>query len=89
MAHTRSALKRNRQAKKATVRNRAAKASIKTALKKTLAAIEAGDRAKATAEFRLATQILDKAARDRTIHPNEANRRKSRIQKRISAIKAK
>jgi small subunit ribosomal protein S20 len=89
MAHTHSALKRNRQAKKRTVRNRSAKASIKTALKKTMAAIEAGDAAKATAEFRLATQILDKAARNRTIHPNEADRRKSRIQRKISAIAKK
>ena len=89
MAHTNSALKRNRQAKKRTLRNRATKASVRTALKKTMAAIEAGDAAKATAEFRLASQILDKAARARTIHPNEADRRKSRIQRKITAIAKK
>ena len=89
MAHTNSALKRNRQAKKRTLRNRASKATIKTALKKTMAAIEAGDAVKATAEFRLATQVMDKAARNRTIHPNEADRRKSRIQRKISAIAKK
>ena len=89
MAHTNTAEKRNRQAKKRTLRNRATKATVKTALKKTMAAIEAGDAAKATAEFRLASQILDKAASRRTIHPNEADRRKSRIQKKISAIAKK
>jgi len=89
MAHTHSAAKRNRQAKKRTLRNRMSKAEVKTALKKTMAAIAAGDAAKARAEFRLATQCLDKAARARTIHPNEASRRKSRIEKRISAIAKK
>lgn len=89
MAHTNSALKRNRQAKKRTLRNRSSKATIRTALKKTMAAIEAGDAAKARAEFRLATQCLDKAARNRTIHPNEASRRKSRLERKIAAIAKK
>jgi small subunit ribosomal protein S20 len=89
MAHTHSAEKRNRQAKKRTLRNRSAKATIRTALKKTMAAIEAGDAAKARAEFRLATQCLDKAARNRTIHPNEASRRKSRLERKIAAIAKK
>ena len=87
MAHTNSALKRNRQAKKATLRNRVAKSTIRTWLKKTRAAIEAGDGAKAREAFRLATQALDKAAKNRTIHPNEAARRKSRIAKSIAALK--
>ena len=89
MAHTRSAEKRARQAKKQTVRNRAAKSGIRTILKRTQAAIDAGDAAKAGAEFRLAMQVLDKAAMNRTIHPNEAARRKSRISKRIAAIARK
>jgi small subunit ribosomal protein S20 len=87
MAHTNSALKRARQTKKRTVRNRASKSMLKTAIKKTLDAIAAGDAAKARAEFRLATQRLDKAARSRTIHPNEAARRKSRLALRIAAMK--
>ena len=86
MAHTKSALKRNRQAKKATVRNRAAKSLIKTWLKKTRAAIDAGDAPKALEAFRHATQALDKAAKSRTIHPNEAARRKSRLARGIAAI---
>ena len=87
MAHTNSAEKRMRQAKKRTLRNRAAKSTLKTAIKKTLEAIAAGDAAKARAEFRLATQRLDKAARSRTIHPNEAARRKSRLARKIAALK--
>jgi len=87
MAHTKSALKRHRQSEKANLRNRISKATIKTLLKRTMAAIEAGDIAKARAEFRLATQQLDKAAKNRTIHPNEASRRKSRISRKIDAIK--
>jgi small subunit ribosomal protein S20 len=87
MAHTKSAAKRARQAVKRTLRNRVAKSILKTAIKKTMAAIEAGDAAKARVEFRLATRTLDKAARARTIHPNEAARRKSRIAKKIAAMK--
>jgi small subunit ribosomal protein S20 len=89
MAHTNSALKRARQAEKRTLRNRATKAIVRTLMKRTLAAIAAGDAAKATAEFRLATQSLDKAARARTIHPNEAARRKSRLARKIAAIAKK
>ena len=89
MAHTNSALKRARQARKRTIRNRAAKSGIRTILKRTQTAIDAGDAAKAAAEFRLATQILDKAAGRHTIHPNEAARRKSRMGKRIAALAAK
>jgi len=89
MAHTNSALKRNRQAKKATLRNRAARSVVKTWLKKTRTAIDAGDAPKALEAFRRATQALDKAARLRTIHPNEAARRKSRLAKSIAAIAKK
>lgn len=87
MAHTNSAEKRMRQAKKRTLRNRAAKSGLKTAMKKTLEAIAAGDGTKARAAFRIATQCLDKAARNRTIHPNEAARRKSRLARRIATLK--
>ncbi len=88
MAHTKSALKRARQAKKRTLRNRISKSEIRTLLKRTMKAIEAGDGAKARSEFRLASRGLDKAARHRAIHPNEAARRKSRLAKRIAALKA-
>ncbi|MCK6479590.1 MAG: 30S ribosomal protein S20 [Planctomycetaceae bacterium] len=87
MAHTKSALKRHRQSEKRNLRNRIAKSSVKSQIKKTLAAIEAGDLAMAKEAFRLATQQLDKAAKNRTIHPNEASRRKSRIARRIAALK--
>ncbi|HEU4394546.1 MAG TPA: 30S ribosomal protein S20 [Planctomycetota bacterium] len=89
MAHTNSARKRARQAEKRTLRNRAARSIMKTWLKKTQAAIDAGDAAGAAKAFVGATQALDKAAKIRTIHPNEASRRKSRLAKRIAAIAKK
>lgn len=89
MAHSNSAEKRNRQTQKRTLRNRITKSAVKTHLKRTMKAIEDGDAAKAEAEFRLATQQLDKAARNRTIHPNEAARRKSRIARKIAGIARK
>ena len=89
MAHTNSALKRQRQAVKRTLRNRISKAEVKTLLKRTMKAIEEKDAAKAQSEFRLASQSLDKAAKLRAIHPNEASRRKSRLARKIVAIAAK
>ena len=87
MAHTNSAEKRNRQAQKRTLRNRVAKAELRTILKRTMKAIESGDGAKARTEFRLATRSLDKCAKRRAIHPNEAARRKSRIARKIASLK--
>lgn len=89
MAHSKSAEKRNRQTIKRTVRNRTARSELRTLLKKTLTAIESGDATKAQAAFQAATRRLDKAARNRTIHPNEASRRKSRLAKRVAALSAK
>ena len=87
MADSKSALKRHRQSEKRNLRNRISKATVRTHIKKTLAAIEAGDLEGAKKAFRLATQHLDKAAKNRAIHPNEASRRKSRIAKKIDTIK--
>jgi small subunit ribosomal protein S20 len=87
MAHSRSAEKRNRQTEKRTLKNRAVKSALRTAIKRTMEAIASGDAAKARAEFRVATQRLDKAAKVHTIHRNEAARRKSRIAKKIAALK--
>ncbi|MHC4922544.1 MAG: 30S ribosomal protein S20 [Planctomycetota bacterium] len=86
MAHSNSAEKRIRQNEKARIRNRGVKSAIRSQLKKTDDAIASGDTAAAKAEFKVATKRLDKAAKNRVIHPNEADRRKSRIAKRIAKL---
>lgn len=86
MANHKSSIKRARQTIVRTERNRAAKSRIKTLRKKTLSAVEAGDKesaAKASAEF---SSLVDKAAKRRIIHPNKAANLKSKTSKALAAL---
>jgi small subunit ribosomal protein S20 len=70
-----SAKKNMRKTRAATVRNRAQRSALRTALKKAKAT-------DATPEVqKLATQLLDRAARKGLIHRNAAARQKSRMNK--------
>jgi small subunit ribosomal protein S20 len=70
-----SAKKNMRKSRAATVRNRAQRSALRTALKKANAP-------GATAEVKLeATKLLDRAARKGLIHRNTAARRKSHMSK--------
>jgi small subunit ribosomal protein S20 len=70
-----SAKKNMRKTRAATVRNRAQRSALRTALKKANAA-------GATAEVKLqAVRLLDRAARKGIIHKNAAGRHKSRLAK--------
>jgi small subunit ribosomal protein S20 len=70
-----SAKKNMRKTRTATVRNRAQRSALRTALKKAKAA-------GATAELKLqAVKLLDRAARKGLIHRNNAARHKSRLAK--------
>ncbi len=88
MPNTQQAKKRMRQDDKRRARNRARKSEVKTYTRKVLTAIEEGSAAAAQEEFRLLQVKADKAAKTGSIHPNKAARRKSRLQKRINALKA-
>jgi small subunit ribosomal protein S20 len=62
-----------RKSRAATVRNRAQRSALRTALKK-------AEAPGASAEVKLvATKLLDRAARKGLIHPNNAARNKSRL----------
>jgi small subunit ribosomal protein S20 len=78
MPHTSSAKKRLRQTEKRTLHNRAIKKSIKTQIKRVLAAKDAPIEQLQT-EYKLAAKKLDKAAAKRVIHPNLAARKKSQL----------
>jgi len=74
-----SAKKNMRKTRAATVRNRAQRSALRTALKKARAP-------EATAEERLtATSLLDRAARKGLIHRNAAARKKSKLAKQAAA----
>jgi len=78
MANHASAEKRNRQRIKRTARNRAAKSSLRTALKKARGVVKQ-DPAGAIASVRTASSELDKAATRGVIPAKRASRLKSRL----------
>jgi small subunit ribosomal protein S20 len=88
VANIKSQIKRNRQNEKARLRNKAVKSSLKTAIRKFHAAVEAGDTAAADALMRDASRKLDKAVSKGVIHKNQAANRKSAIAKRQDTLAA-
>lgn len=88
MAHSISAKKRVRQNARRRARNRARKEVLKDAIKTFTAAISGGDVNKAETELRSATRRIDKVAAKGTIHKNTAARKRSRLAKRLNALRA-
>jgi small subunit ribosomal protein S20 len=68
-------------------RNQAVKSRLKTLRTKALAAVST-DVAASEDAVKLALKAFDSAATKGIIHPNTANRRKSRLMKRVNAAKA-
>lgn len=85
MPNTASAAKQMRQSRKRRSRNRAAKSTIKTLTRRLLQAIESGNREASLAALSRVESALDKAAKKKILHPNNASRKKSRIARRFHA----
>lgn len=79
MANIKSAKKRILVAQTKTERNKAIKSGVKTAIKKVYAAIEAGDKAAASAALVAATSEIDTATSKGVYHKNNASRKVSRL----------
>jgi small subunit ribosomal protein S20 len=79
MANHPSAQKRNRQRIKRTLRNKGAKSTLRTTLKKARTAIAAGE-AGAAADVKAASTALARAASKGVIHKKAASRSTARIQ---------
>lgn len=78
MANHASAVKRNRQRLKKTARNRAAKSTLRTELKKVRANVKAGSTAAAD-QVKAAASALDRAASKGVIPAKRASRVKGRL----------
>lgn len=89
MAHSLSAKKRIRQNDKKRTTNRARKSQVKTQIKRFEAAMGAGDADTAGTELKAVVKKLDKIASTSTMHKKTAARKKSRLTKRLNALKAK
>lgn len=88
MPNTKSAKKRLRQNAKRRSHNRMIRSSMRTQMRKVRERLEAADAAGAETEMRLATKKLDQAAAKNVIHKNAAARLKSRLARRLHALKA-
>jgi len=88
VAHSLSAKKRIKQNAKQRTTNRARKSQVKTEIKHFEAALEKGDAEAATEQLRLLTKKLDKTAATSTMHKKTAARKKSRLAKKLNALKA-
>ena len=86
MANSAQATKRARQAEKRRQHNVALRSDMRTAVKKVIAAINAGEKDKANELFHVAQSKLDGMARKGIINKNKAARSKSRINARIKAL---
>jgi small subunit ribosomal protein S20 len=87
LAHHKSAKKRIRQTAARRLRNRMARSTLRTAVKKVEMAIEAGQADQARASLLKATSLLDKAARKGLLHRNNASRRISRLTRKVNSLK--
>ena len=74
-----SAEKRERQEARRRLRNRMAKSTMRTAIKKFDAAVAAGDKAAAEQAMAEINKLLDTVAGKGIIHRNTAARKKSRL----------
>ncbi len=87
MANIKSAKKRARQNVVRRAHNMAQRSSLRTAIKKVVNAIAAGDKKAATAAYKEATPTIDSMADKEIIHRNKAARHKSRLNQHIKAMK--
>jgi small subunit ribosomal protein S20 len=89
VAHSLQAKKRARQNNERRAINRARKSQVKTQIKHFEAVLAGGDVEAASEQLRLVTKKLDKTAATSTMHKKTAARKKSRLTKKLNALKAK
>ncbi|MFV8381986.1 30S ribosomal protein S20 [Corynebacterium hindlerae] len=77
MANIKSQMKRIKTNEKARQRNQAIRSAVRTEIRKFRAAVEAGDKAAAETQLRVASRSLDKAVTKGVFHRNNAANKKS------------
>lgn len=88
VANTPQARKRARQAETRRLHNAGQRSAMRTAVKKVLSAIKAGDADSAKAALDAAVPVIDGAAGKGIIHRNKAARHKSRLNSKVKALGA-
>ena len=86
MPNIKSAAKRDALSKERNIKNRAAKSTLRTNLKKFDAAVTEGDHEKAVSAYKVAVKSLDHAASKNLIHKNCASNKKSKLTVKLNAM---
>ena len=86
MANTKSAEKAAKQAVAHRVRNVAMRSRMRTAIRKVVDAVTAGNKTEAKAHYQAAVPLIDTLVNKKIIHRNAANRHKSRLSARVKAL---
>ncbi len=89
MAHSLSAKKRVRQNERQKMVNRTRRSKVKSEIKKLEELLLAGNAEAAQAQFKIVTRKLDQVSSTCTMHKKTASRKKSRLAKRVNALKGK
>jgi small subunit ribosomal protein S20 len=88
MANSAQARKRARQNDKQRMHNASLRSTLRTAIKKVIKSIEAGDKAAAQSTYNESVAVIDSIADKNIIHKNKAARHKSRLSGAIKAMAA-
>jgi len=88
VANTPQAKKRARQAEVRRAHNASQRSAMRTAIKKTIAALGSGDYEVANSAYLAAVPVLDRAVSKGIIHANKAARHKARLNVKVVALQA-
>lgn len=88
MANSAQARKRARQNDKQRMHNASLRSTLRTAIKKVIKAIEAGNKTTAQSVYQESVSVIDSIADKKIIHKNKAARHKSRLSSAIKAMSA-
>lgn len=86
MANSAQAKKRARQAEKRRQHNTSLRSMMRTAIKKVVYALDAGEKDTASEAYKSAVPMIDSMANKKIITANKAARHKSRLNTRIRAL---
>ena len=86
MANSAQARKRARQAAARRDHNAAQRSELRTAIKKVVYAVEAGEKDAAQAAYKAAVPTIDSMAGKGIIHKNKAARHKSRLNSHVRSM---
>jgi len=86
MAHSKQAKKRIVTNAKRALRNQMRRSAMRTHIKKVMSAVASGDKDLAAKEFVAAQKQIDKAAKSRVVHPNNAARKISSLSRSVASM---